>query len=196
MTRTQSAFAAVFALALAGCGGGNNDTPAPAVPKVHEHETAATARIVIEAESAGMFEKPVEVDNDATASGGRCIKVEGDAGKPNGEVAGENGKKYPARWGAAIYKFNVPEDGQYRIWGRKFWRDGCGNSWTFVVNGGAPVQFGGDGTYDRWDWKAAPALYDLKKGENMLEVLNREAGVKLDKLIVTRDMDYTPQGME
>ena len=193
MFRTSLVVPALIALGLSGCGGG--DTASPAAPRIHEHGGASGLTLpYIEAES-GTLEAPIVVDNDATASGGRCIVVPGEAGKPNGEKAGQPGEKYPARWGAAIYKFNVPEDGPYRIWGRKFWRDGCGNSFTFVVNGGAPLQFGGDGTYNQWEWKATP-LYSLKKGENTLDVLNREAGVKLDKIIVTRDVDFFPQDKE
>ncbi len=176
------------------------DAKPSGLPTVREHSGAGGAEIVFEAESAASVEPPMVVVDDAEASGGKCLSVPGGSGKPNdvipgGVAPGETPKKYPARWGAATFRFTVAEAGKYRIWGRKFWEDGCGNSFTFVVNGGAEVEFT-DPTYDAWEWMAAPALFDLKAGENTLEVLNREDGVKLDKLIVTRDLVFIPQGKE
>jgi len=163
---------------------------------VHEHpETADAGNIVIEAEDfTGPLEPPMTVVQDEGASGGKCIRVEGGAGKPD-EVHPVTGVKYPSRWGAAIYKFQVPKAGIWRLWGRRFWENGCGNSFTLVVNG-RNVLFGEDETYDCWQWSPCRALFDLPASENTLEVLNREDGVKLDKIILTTDLDFIPQGME
>lgn len=180
-------------LPLAGCGD-RSATSGP--PVVREYGADDASRIVLEAED-GDIEPPVAVMDEPGASGGRCIIVTGGSGKPGEEIPGDpDKKKYPERWGAAVYKFKVTEPGKYRIWARKWWEDGCGNSFTFVVNGGYPVLFGGDSSYDAWEWAVAPVLFDLKAGENALEVLNREDGVRLDKLIITKDADFVPQGKE
>ena len=192
MPRTCLWLAPALLAALAGCGPSSQESGLPTV-RVH---TGATSNIVIEAEDAASVEAPVMIVDDKNASGGRCISIPGGSGKPGEAKSGDVQDKYPERWGAAIYKFTVPEAGKYRIWGRKFWEDGCGNSFTFVVNGGAPIEFGGDSTYDSWEWLAAPKLFPLKAGENRLEVLNREDGVRLDKILITRDTDYIPQGKE
>ncbi len=178
---------------LCGCGD-RSTTSVP--PVVREHGADDASRIVLEAED-GDVEPPVAITDDAGASGGRCIIVTGGSGKPGEEIPGDpDKKKYPDRYGAAVYKFKVAEAGKYCIWGRKWWEDGCGNSFTFVVDGGTPLQFGGDSSYDAWEWLAAPKLFDLKAGEHTLEVLNREDGVRLDKLIITKDTDSIPQGKE
>lgn len=193
MKRHVLAFALVTSCVVAaGC----RDEKAPARPIVREHDdTSAHDTIVIEAEDfTGELEPPVTVAEDADASGGRCIHIEGGSGKP-GDVHPVTLKKYPPRWGAAVYSFEVTRPGRYRLWGRKFWENGCGNSLTLVVNGRAMV-FGEDGTYDRWEWLPATGLLELPQGENTLEVLNREDGVRLDKLILTTDLDFIPQGKE
>ena len=187
----------VAALALLGCGGAKDTgTPSSSLPQVREHQADAPANIEIEAESSEAIEAPMKVVDDKEASGGKCLTVPGDSGKPGAEIPGEPGKKYPDRWGAATYKFNCAEPAPYRFWGRKLWANGCGNSIIIRVNGGAPIEFGQDGVYDKWDWKACTVFFDLKSGENTLEVLNREPGVSLDKVIFTKDLDFIPQGTE
>jgi hypothetical protein len=183
----------VPALAILGCGKKDAVT---ALPKVVEHGDEAGSNIVIEAEAFTTIEPPMTVEEDKGASGGKYLTIPGNAGKPGGDVYGEEGKNYPDRWGAAIYKFNVTDPGRYRFWGRKLWANGCGNSFSIKVNGGAPVEYGGDGVYDQWDWKPCTVFFDLKAGENTLEVLNREAGVSMDKMIFTKDLQFIPQGKE
>jgi len=165
-------------------------------PIVREHTADDEyATIVIEAEDfAGELEHPMKLEDDPEASGGRCIHIEGGSGKP-GDPHPVTGVKYPSRWGAAVYKFTVSAPGTYRIWGRRFWEDGCGNSFTFIVNG-RQVVFGQEGTYDRWEWSLCTVPFELPAGENTLEVLNREDGVSLDKLILTTNPDFVPQGKE
>jgi len=152
--------------------------------------------IFIEAEEfTGELEPPMTVSEDPDASGGKCIHIEGGSGAPGGKNP-VTGIPYPARHGAAAYQFTVQTAGKYRFWGRKFWEDGCGNSFTLLVNGLPPVIFGQDGTYDSWEWLAAPVLFDLPAGENVIEILNREDGVRLDKFLLTTHLDFVPQGKE
>jgi hypothetical protein len=51
-------------------------------------------------------------------------------------------------------------------------------------------------TYGEWQWHRCNRLLDLEAGENLIEVLNREDGVRLDKFILTADLDFIPQGIE
>jgi hypothetical protein len=180
-------------LVLLGCGAREES----GLPEVREHGAAPEeAAIVIEAENfTGELEPPMKLTENLDASHGKCIAIEGGSGKP-GAKNPVDGAVYPDRWGAAVYKFNVQKSGQYRFWGRKFWEGGCGNSFTLLVNSLAPVEFGGDGVYDAWDWKPCTVLFELRAGENRLEVLNREDGVKLDKILLTTDLEFVPQGKE
>jgi len=167
----------------------------PGLPAVREHAAPpGDSAVVVEAESAGLVEPPMTVADDLDASGGKCISVPGGSGRPGGKNPVDD-TVYPDRWGAAVFKFTVKTPGKYRFWGRKFWVGGCGNSLTLVINGNSVI-FGEDGTYDDWQWRASTVLFDLHEGENKLEVLNREDGVKLDKFILTTDMDFVPQGKE
>jgi hypothetical protein len=187
----------VPALALFGCGGGKDrGTPSSSLPAVREHPAEGASNIEIEAENADPIEPPMKVVEDKEASGGKCLTIPGDSGKPGAEIPGEPGKKYPDRWGAATCKFTCSDPGPYRFWGRKLWANGCGNSIIIRVNGGAPIEFGQDGVYDKWDWKPCTVFFDLKSGENTLEILNREPGVSMDKVIFTKNFDFIPQGVE
>jgi len=188
----QLCLAAALSVAL-GCGARDQS----GLPPVREHAgSSEVSTIVIEAENfTGELEPPMKVEENLDASGSKCIAIPGGSGKP-GEKDPVEGTTYPDRWGAAIYKFDVKKPGQYRFWGRKFWEGGCGNSFTLRVNSLDPVEFGGDGVYDSWDWERPTVLFDLHAGENRLEVLNREDGVKLDKFILTTDLDFVPQGKE
>ncbi len=165
-------------------------------PVVRNHAAEDETSIFIEAENfTGELEPPMTLEEDPDASGGKCIHIEGGSGTP-GKEHPVTGVQYPARYGAAVYKFTVKTPGKYRFWGRKFWEDGCGNSWTLLVNGRSPVIFGQDGSYGHWEWIAATVLFDLPAGENVIEVLNREDGVKLDKFVLTTHLDFVPQGKE
>jgi len=188
--------AVVLAL-LPGCGSKQKpEQVKPGLPAVREHAPAPDlSAIVVEAENASLVEPPMTVADDVDASGGKCLSIPGGSGKPHGKNPAD-GTVYPDRWGAAVFKFTVKTPGKYRFWGRKFWVGGCGNTLTLVMNSGPPATFGEDGTYDDWQWRALTALFDLQAGENKLEILNREDGVKLDKFILTTDMNFVPQGKE
>lgn len=103
--------------------------------------------------------------------------------KANGDKKEGDGSSLP---GFLKFKVKVPEAGQYKLWGRVLWPDGCGNSF-FVCKQGRPNQIlGEDGTYDSWHWVElqGPKL-TLAAGVNTIEVHNREDGVILDQLQIT-----------
>jgi len=197
---SRDAWCVILATALlvvAGCG--DEGKKPRGLPTVRDFEVdLGDEGVVIEAERfaahKGAIEPPMEIDEDADASGGQCVIVEGGSGKP-GECKPGSEEKYPQRWGAVTYRFTVKEPGRYLFWGRVFWEDGCGNSFWLVVNGGDRTDFVGS-TTDHWYWEKCDDLFDLKAGENTIEILNREDGVKLDKFILTRKLDFVPQGTE
>ncbi len=151
-------------------------------------------RILMEAENAVEIVPTVLLASDPRASMGRCIEIAEGAGKPSA-----NSKKKV--FGHARYVFEVKKPGIYYLWGRKFWRDGCGNSFTIKLDEMPDMTFGGDGTYERWTWIRLniPRGLVLESGEHVLLVKNREDGVKLDQILITNihpDEGGVPQGIE
>jgi hypothetical protein len=151
-------------------------------------------RILIEAENAVEIVPAVRLAPDPRASMGRCIEIVEGAGKPS------SGSKKKTL-GYARYVFEVKKPGIYHLWGRKFWRDGCGNSFTIKMDEMPDMTFGGDGTYERWTWIRLniPNGFELEPGEHVLLVKNREDGVKLDQILLTNvhpDEGGVPQGIE
>ena len=147
----------------------------------------------IEAEKAGKVEAPMIVSDDAKASGGKFIWMEG---KP---ATGGGGK------GWAEWSINIPKAGTYALWGKVLAWDGNSDSFWVTWQPADPnedaqvtknVQFrwgvaGGPvwhwdrinhwldaGTFDR-EWKFK------EKGETLLRIAVREDAAMLDAIFVT-----------
>lgn len=115
-----------------------------------------------------------------------------------------NDKNDNHRKGLVVYRIRVPTDGKYVLWGRKYWMHGCGNSMFISVDTKKNV-LGEDGNYERWQWwqvqtgdpdspNKQTAVFDLKKGEHIIIVANREDGARLDQLCLTTDQRVVPGG--
>lgn len=105
---------------------------------------------------------------------------------------------------SSTYTFRVPREGTYVIWGRAFSPNGRSNSlWVRVDEGrwirwnsiGETGQWSWDDVHD-WDQNKEAVSFELSKGEHTLEVARREAGVRLDKMIVTSNWNYRPEGTQ
>jgi hypothetical protein len=174
-------------------------------PKKEEHPTeggvpkvimSASAKVIaVEAES-GEIEAPVRIAGDTGTSGSKCIEVPEGAGKPasDDEVLGR-----------AVYRnVSVPEKGEYRMYCRVSWWDACGNSFKFVFDPGTvrervvlaedPNWMPGD-AWGEWHW-SGPRKVKLDAGTHVVEVRNKEDGVRLDGFILTLDRRYVPQGIQ
>ena len=103
--------------------------------------------------------------------------------------------KPPDVGGEAVFRFNVKESGSYWLWARVWWDDGCGNSFTVVLDNKKPYAFGDDATYKSWHW--VKGLKDpLTPGVHVLRIQNREDGIKVDQILFTQDGQYVPVGVE
>lgn len=107
------------------------------------------------------------------------------------------------RGGSAEYKLVCATPGDYYIWVRVWWSDGCGNSLKFSIDGSPPKVFTGkEGTYKVWQW--APILpegmnarpYHLSAGEHRFVLSHSEDGIKFDQIFITTDSKKVPQGIE
>jgi hypothetical protein len=176
-------------------------------------------KIVIEPELYEVIEKPVEVTDNSSASGKKCIEIKDGKGKPGGKKPG--GGTYPSEFGKVVCTFSIPADRTYRLWGRRWWKDACGNTLTFQIKGDASVPiinskefnkagqdhiFGNDASYNpdiglAWKWTKG-FDYSFKKGSYTIIIKNREDGVKLDQILLVEIKDpsgedpYIPYGIE
>ena len=121
------------------------------------------------------------------AAGGVYLEIPQGAGKP------------PDVQGEAAFEFVVDKPGTYYLWARVWWLDGCGNSLGMSLNGEKEFTFGQDATYKQWHWVKAPARLsqlNLQAGKQTLKVANREDGVAIDQILITRNKRYVPVGIE
>jgi len=143
----------------------------------------------IEAE-AGKIIDPMLVHDTEKASGGQFIEVRG----------GNNNIQNPPNDGLAFYKFNVEKAGIYKIWGRvninmhdedAFWVKMDDENW---------VKWKGIEVGCKWHWDE---VHDTQKN-NQVMTFNLDAGphtlvltygmdqTRLDKWLITNDLDYYP----
>ncbi len=142
---------------------------------------AANAKVCFEAEKPASLQSPLKkvMGKGGAVSGGGYLEIPWDENKTKGI-------------GSATYKFNVKKAGNYYVWARTFWANGCGNSVEASVNGGDGKILGEDGTYDDWHWVGGRARVTLKAGINTLTLKNRETGVRVDQFFFCQDREYTP----
>jgi hypothetical protein len=165
-----------------------SQAPAPLAPASPPRSTAAPApppaadRIWIEAES-GSLQPPMRSAAEAAASSGAYIWV------PEGDW--ENYSMYE-RGGSADYRFQVSKPGGYRIWGRILAGGDQSDSFFIAVDSGYYARW--DVPHAReWSWDFFATTIHLTAGEHTLRILNREDGTKLDRILVTDDMTFTPK---
>ncbi|MFQ5822511.1 MAG: Ig-like domain-containing protein [bacterium] len=156
---------------------------------------ATLDKIRVEAES-GILTAPMQIAADPLASNGNYIWV------PVG--AGTNG--------VAEYSFDVPTDDTYVIWGRVIAPNGSEDSFFISMDGGPDVLWDvlqglwqSDWTWDQVSDRGTgsslnpefdPKLFQLTAGTHNLKIKQRDAGTKIDKIIITSDLNFVPSGLE
>jgi len=148
--------------------------------------------IWMEAED-GNLQWPMEIGDDVAASTGGYVWVpEGTGNFTNPSVDA----------GYAEYHFEVPEAGDYVIWGRQVSNDATSDSFFVSVDGQTEMvwhtKLGGQGV---WTWDVVsdravddprdasnPQHYWLEAGFHSLTIRQREDGTKLDNIVITNDL--------
>jgi hypothetical protein len=145
----------------------------------------------IEAED-GILNYPIEYAWDNSASAEGFIWV------PNGQGSSWDPNKES---GYAEYSFEVPAAGDYVIWGRIKAQNGGDDSFFISVDDGSYALWD-TGQSDSWLWDQVsnrggsdPVVYHLEAGEHVLTIKQREDGTKIDKIVITNDPAYVPQGL-
>jgi hypothetical protein len=142
----------------------------------------------VEAEE-GILSEPFQIDEDAGASSGRFVLA------PNGAGTFPSAS---ASAGLAEYLFAISEEGDYVIWGRVLAPSGRDDSFHIAVDDSDFVRWNTLQS-EQWSWDQAnahqgddPLIYHLEAGSHRLYIMQREDGTCIDKLIVTKDLEFTP----
>jgi hypothetical protein len=97
------------------------------------------------------------------------------------------------------YTFTLPAAGTYVIWGRVRAASGGDDSFWVSLDGGPFALW--DIPVSSWVWDqvnnrdvADPVLFSLAAGTHTLVVKQREDGARLDRLLITSDLAFVPQG--
>jgi hypothetical protein len=131
-----------------------------------------------EAEDATEIHPPMEVEQDAAASGGKYVVSRGDGG-----------------W--IRFDIDVPEDGVYTLWGSTFAKDQKTNSFSVGVNIDTQPTAIWDVPVGGWEWskvkdRTGPLTFELAKGKNSFIFWSRETGTQLDEIVLTTDPNASP----
>ena len=132
----------------------------------------------------------MEIATDNDASSGDYIFVP--EGKGNVWEPRQDG-------GYIEYVFEVPASGEYVIWGRVKAVD-TNNDSFFVSIDEAEYALWDTRISNAWVWDQVanrggdnPVVYYLEAGQHTLIFKQREDGTKLDRILVTNDMEYIPE---
>jgi hypothetical protein len=152
-----------------------------------------TMRLHIEAEDGDLV-WPMEIADEESAGAGGFIWVP--AGTGDFYSSSDDA-------GFAEYHFEVPETGDYVIWGREISNNNDSDSFFVSVDGQSEMIWHTKcGGQDVWTWdvvsnrsvndprdESNPQLYRLEAGFHTLTIEQSEDGVKLDTIIITNDLN-------
>jgi hypothetical protein len=157
-------------------------------------EGAAKAGEVVQAEDAAFVIAPFQVDEAKDAAGGKFLWMPGKVGEagPGSRVA------------RAVWLVNVPEAGNYTLWGRVLAPTSSDDSFFVRVeqNGRAalPRTAWHTGRHEAWEWAQVtseatrkPVTVPLRPGAALIEFACREDGTKLDALLLAPEGARPPQ---
>jgi hypothetical protein len=132
-----------------------------------------------EAEEATEIYPPMEVEQNADASGGKYI------------VSRRNVE------GWIRFDIEIPEDGVYILWGSTFAKDMGSNSFHIGANSDVQPSAIWDVPLGGWQWskvktRTGALTFELAKGKNSFIFWNREADTQLDQIFITTDPNASP----
>jgi hypothetical protein len=143
---------------------------------------------------AAVVSAPMTVGQDPAAMGGQYLYTTASDQK-------WQGRGDPPATGTAFLQVEVPRDGKYAIWLRMWYVDGNGNSVWMSVDGQPPIKVGNDDRgYRNWKWVGWSdgdtnhrIVVTMTAGPHTLRLIGREAGTRVDTVLVTDDTKSTPQ---
>ncbi|MCL5129253.1 DUF5060 domain-containing protein [Algibacter sp. L4_22] len=151
-----------------------------------------------------------KTDQSKTASSNKYIEAFPDTRVIHDDVLikGENFFPLPGIGGIVSYKIKINTPGRYYVWASVYSNGtednglhvGVNNTWP---ESGARMQWCKG--KDKWTWSSAQRVtdnhcgtpktifLDLEKGESILSFSMREDGLKMDRIILTNDVNYSPK---
>ncbi len=162
--------------------------------------------LIIESESFAEIVAPMQVIHVTSSATVPSLLSDKPSAERTHALAGASGDAYVELplgsgqgWrgkgnGRVTYRIDVPSGGRYRIWGRMFWQDGCTNAVFLSINQSSRTVFGNDAVFGQWHWVKGQTV-NLHKGVNYLTFSNHSDGIALDKLEITNDLSYCPEGL-
>ena len=131
---------------------------------------------------------PMHILSDANASNGQYVEVP---------------QEYPDDTGAkVVFQFTVAEAGNFVVWGRVKSAGDTHDSFKVYMDQQSEIVWHISGN-SSWTWDEAyiyggenPVKFYLSQGTHTLTINNREWGSKLDKVVITSDMDYDPNQLK
>ena len=148
------------------------------------------------AAASGSIAAPMAVVKDPSAiSGSYLVTTETDQ-------SWDGSGTPPTNTGSATITVQVPKDGTYIVWTRMYYDNLQGNSYWLVVDNGQSFKVGNeDAGYHAWKWvdwsdgnTTQTIKVKLKAGKHTLTLVGREAGARIDTIILTEDPKYVPSG--
>ena len=157
------------------------------------------AYIWMEAEE-GMLSGSMQQAVDQGASNGAYVWLS----------AGHSATRKP-EGGKGVYTFEITEPGDYVIWGRVIAPAHNANSFFVALDGNEPFIWDTEGPDPKnmahsWSWDVVharpdsdaalgvPMAYRLEAGSHRIVIKGREKGTRLDRLLVTNDLSFKPEG--
>jgi hypothetical protein len=143
----------------------------------------------LEAEHAETIVTPLAIANDDNASDGKFIYP------PNG-----TGNQYRSGPIMLTYSVNIFQEGEYILWGRVEATNKRDNSFFVQVDDNMDnlweVETGASWHWDKINNRDIldPVWLILTPGVHTIKIMLREDGTKLDKLLLTNNVDFVPKG--
>ena len=131
----------------------------------------SNSNLFIEAEDGTVY-APMLIGTDNNASSGEFIQVTSGSG------------------GYSTYSFNVPESGNYYIWGRVIAPHAGANSFYISTDNGSRIAWHIPQS-TTWDWDMAFSSY-YAAGQHSIKVEQREYRTQLDQILLTKDPNLLP----
>jgi hypothetical protein len=148
-----------------------------------------TVTVTAEAES-GTVTAPMQVQSDTNASGGQYVTV----------ASGNNSQSSAPSNGSTVIPFSVSAAGTYKIWGRAIAPTDSDDSFWVRIDGGTWINWNDIAPGSSWHWanvendaaSNAPVLANLTAGAHTISFAYREDGAKLDRVLITNDLNLVP----
>lgn len=135
------------------------------------------------------------VAEDPEALGGSCIFATASEQQWDGRGTP------PASTGEAILEIDLQRGGTYVVWTRMWYAGPDGNSYWLIIDDRPAMKVGNDDQgYRAWKWvnwhdgaRSNRVTVELAGGHHTIRLVGREAGTRIDTVLLTDDLGYQPQ---